>query len=636
MTFNDGSTRKAVTIGSDSQAQVLVKSTAQMGVLRNRVASSVVAEASQSQLIDFAFAELHEPDVFWDVPISIPDMLIPDQVTEGGVTLDNTPRELLLKTASAIDYANKLQGDFALGFLLGVGGDSIAFKAGELAAGLLLLGDVRDAGLQQIYQLTGSADYNQVTHILSNIGILTSLGAAGGYLAGGVPGVIVTVIDGLVAAGKIATKVYDASSPMMKALGPHLTKVYNGLKNNSDKVSLETTVSFLEVYIAFSLMGDEMINFFQNAITPDNFEYVLSYIQRLVVESGEQVAFADQYSFLKVAHAAPTKSFIKLFEDLARETIEFGKRNDISAEEMSGLFASAITALERGLSNAKLGNIENREEAMKALVMAVKYGPQGADEVSGATAAMVAAAEKLGSNAARADLFNSVQRINWKKLFDEADDSVELSRTLASTQGPFGYLSISPSTAKAAAMMFEQIAKAQELGLSVVAIEKKIDINDATGVTIATGKSGTREVDLVFKSKDVNGKVKYIELKGWGRTIYLKDGGTIGTGKWMANQLSKPGSQIYKDIILFTTKREDLGIEAFHGVQWYVKKEAVDSLGGVNKMIDDVLDGVDKNRAYFSKVLDVKAGDEKAWGDFMKVLSDSMRRNGDEFFKVVD
>lgn len=142
----------------------------------------------------------------------------------------------------------------------------------------------------------------------------------------------------------------------------------------------------------------------------------------------------------------------------------------------------------------------------------------------------------------------------------------------------------------------------------------------------------------VLKTADPFGKVRYVELKGWTETVEFVDeaGNTLtkGAGKWFSEQLDNEGSQLFKDIILFSTKRADLGIEKFSGVQWYMTKAAVDSLGGTNKMIDSLMDGVKTNQQWFRGHMGLFSGDE--WKRYLKELETAIRKPWDEFFKVVD
>ena len=102
----------------------------------------------------------------------------------------------------------------------------------------------------------------------------------------------------------------------------------------------------------------------------------------------------------------------------------------------------------------------------------------------------------------------------------------------------------------------------------------------------------------------------------------------------MQNQLDNPGSQIYKDIVLFATERADLKIGKFEGVQWYMKAAGANSMGGIQGMTQSTLQGVEKNKDYFKEIMKIK--DEDAWLDFIGDLEDAMTRSGDEFFKIVD
>ncbi len=60
-----------------------------------------------------------------------------------------------MKLAKLDEYGADLTLGFAIGFLLGLEGGDTERMAGDMVAGMLLLGDVRDAGKQGIYLING-------------------------------------------------------------------------------------------------------------------------------------------------------------------------------------------------------------------------------------------------------------------------------------------------------------------------------------------------------------------------------------------------------------------------------------------------------------------------------------------------
>ncbi len=109
----------------------------------------------------------------------------------------------------------------------------------------------------------------------------------------------------------------------------------------------------------------------------------------------------------------------------------------------------------------------------------------------------------------------------------------------------------------------------------------------------------------------------------------------LGASTWFNNQLKNPGSQIYKDIILFVQKDDDLGIGAYEGVQWYIKKEGFDAIQK-NPLDGDIYEklasNLDKNRMLFAKALG--PGETSDWDKFKEKLLENMK--AEDFFKSVN
>ncbi len=637
-TFSDGSLSKQITIGPDGKMTLPIVSTGKLGEFRASIKAAKSTYGHEGFLFESALAELVNPPGVWDVPVTIffPDEAVPDIIHEGGYEAEISAKEALVKLVELNSYVEEVRKDFAIGFILGLDTGSTAGTVGDMVAGFFLLGDLRDAGKQLIYQLTDDEEYNQVVHILSNLGIITNLAEVGGIAAGGVPGAILAVIDGTIAAAKTSAKLYKASSPMMKVLGPFLSKTYDKLWENKDLLPLQNLLPFLEIYVAYSLMSEDIKTLFENAIQTE--EDLVNFAEFALAQAEDEEAVAALPGYrgipFEFAYAAPTSKYIQFFQELAEEVKTAASKNNMTLSQAGKNFSSAIAGLKR-LGDLKMKNIANRKEALVSLVVAQKHGIQGNSQK--ATVDLILNSNnKLGSVVLRDRLFKAIEEIDWKKLIDELDaDSIDV---LKSANGPFGYLGQTKNTARAALMMFEQISQAQKLGLKVVSLEKKVDVLAESGKKIATGAKGTREVDMVLKTVDEAGKVTLVELKGWTKTIsFIQSSSgkeiTLGAGEWFKNNL-KPGSQLFKDIILFSRKVDIDGntIEKMEGVRWLIAKEGFDDLISKGDLVEQTVKAVRSNSQYFRRILKIDSDDD--WRKYLIDLRKAMKQK--EFFSSVE
>ncbi|MCP5077705.1 MAG: hypothetical protein GY951_06565, partial [Psychromonas sp.] len=276
-------------------------------------------------------------------------------------------------------YADAVANDLAIGFLLGTPTDTWGGTAGDIVSSALVYGDVRDTAKQWYFQATNDSDYNNTEHILAQIGILTNLLEVGGFLAGGVPGVIIGIIDVTVGGAKVASKTYRTSSGLIRTLGPFLSKVYDVAWEKREVLPLKYVVPFLEIFIAVSFMSDEIIEFFEEAFTnEEDIEAWVAYTTSYK-ESLEGVTTYNKPDNIKIAYAAV--SWTKQFTDQLENTISFANRNGINRSvslnggvdvKAGAMFTQAIKVLGKCCTGKEFAHAE---ETMNAMMIANFYGP---------------------------------------------------------------------------------------------------------------------------------------------------------------------------------------------------------------------------------------------------------------------
>lgn len=656
--FENGLDKIEVDFHKASSVDLEIFSTGQLNVVRDSVAVKLALEMDPTWGSHVAYADF-QTDFFdvvtrvWETPVTvnIPEAIIPDFITDGDISFDVSTEKVIMPIVDTAMYIQAVEQDMAIGFLLGTPTDTWGGTTGDIVSSAIMYGDLRDTAKQWYFQATDNPAYNNTEHILAQIGILTNLIEVGGFLVGGVPGVIVAAIDLVAGGAKVASKTYRTSSGLIRHLGPVLSKLYDGLKNRGEWLPLKYVVPFLEAFIAVSLMSDEIKQFFEDAFSSEEdvdvwVDYTISYKTNF-----EETTAYNEVSGVKIAYAAV--SWIKQFTGQLEKTVSFANKNGIKRSVGSttdavvkpgAMFTRALTVLNKCCIGKEF---TYAEETMNAMMIAGHYGPKATLKVDGkivpnkdAMSNLATSGSKgpLKTNLARDSLINTINEIDWVKLFDglSPTQTKELKEVLASNNGPFGYLGKGPSAAKAAKMMFEQIAYIQKFrpDLKVISLEKRIKVLDAKDnpVFSVNGNALHREIDMVLKTVDDAGNVTYVELKGWGKTVTLNNGRIIGAGQWMANQYAKQDSQIFKDVLIFATKQKEYNIAKFSGVQWQLHKEAVDSLGGIAKMKQDLIKKVDGNKDWFMPHLGIdNMADWKVFRNKLKVAI-----NNKEFFKVVD
>jgi hypothetical protein len=450
--------------------------------------------------------------------------------------------------------------------------------------------------------------------------------------------VFIGALDIVLSGAKTAAKIFSASSALYRKLGKVLEQAYNVAKQAGELGQLKKIYPLLAVYVAVSLEGEDVRHFFEAMFEETgSMPAIIEYIYDLMSET-EDLADSS-FPGIDTAHASTTAGAQRIASLIVKVQQRLAVAGIKDADEAGRIYGKAITVIDR-FGGRKALNLPADDIAGEALVIAGKYGPADAMEalLSG----------KLPVSL-RNELMGTIQRIDWAKL---ADDIGEAGiDALSSKTGPFAYLGQSKGNAKAAKMMLEQIELAQKSGNKILALEQRVVIKSFSGAKIASSGQGlVRFTDLVMKMTQ-NGKTFFVELKAWDEVIEFttKSGQkvTIGAPRWFEQLLNSKSSQVYKDVILYSLKQEDLGLEAFQGVKWLINakgavaiRKAVNAKYGttfaageeVQALTFRLLKGVKENKAWLADHL----GRADDWDDFMVDLIASLNRRGDEFFQIVE
>ncbi|MCF6209894.1 MAG: hypothetical protein L3J88_01045 [Gammaproteobacteria bacterium] len=368
-TFADGSTSTRVTIGTSGSAQVMVKSTGQMG---NR--SIAMAEPGGFDIAMGFFVRTAHADI-WGAGAAMWNSIQVGAETAFFGLIDTAK-------ATAAVYEGVVRGVF-LGDTSTAAGATADFIIGFIP----FVGDGRDIALQKYYEWSGSENYDELIQILAYIGFSADTASAIGILAAPVTGgssVTLTVIGQTFKNTARVLKTAARFIPNNSAFRKVLIAVFRealaaAKKGNWNRIANTLVV----VQLFYAVLGDDDIrNLLLGAIqTPEDFN---AWVDYLLDFDGvpETVVFNHQSPildfFFSPAHAAPTTVFVQKLVDL----LAFARRAELVDAANGGLkqigreLTEAIKILRKHGQDAYVYPERFKNHMLNSLVSAMRVSPE--------------------------------------------------------------------------------------------------------------------------------------------------------------------------------------------------------------------------------------------------------------------
>jgi hypothetical protein len=514
----------------------------------------------------------------------------------------------------------------AEGFVTG-GNQSVGGMVCDFVSGMLAWGDVRDWAIHSFHFYWGDqSKYDEATHALAGLGVITNLLQVGGFFAAVAPGVALTAVDGAVAGTKMAVKVMRRGgqlSKYMKIMVDYLSKNVMEVDDNLQRAKvlvkllpvLEITAAIYFYQDEFADVGELLMDMVQTEGAFLNLvNYAYGYLEWLDQQSTTTGNLRD-FRLIDEAYAViPIRASVRKVLNNLKAYKNFVESLGIEGSEKIGeILAKTISEIEIAKKTNRISYGMDQELIESIYTDKVMKAFIAAGSITKGAAAKLRTF--LGSRITdQFNLFEELADMPPEFMFNHKDKLMKVFNFFDTYHKIPDWndhkFRIAYNKAQGAAQEIHFLYKALKSGKQVLDIQVE-----------KVFKIGGKDVKRVYDAEIIdNGKTILYDSKSWSKNLktvrsYINNG---FDGK-LSSDDNKPG-QLFKDIV-YMAQKEDFSI-----IRYALDSRNADNAAAIRKMI---VKGVEKRKDKFRTALDFQTTEQ--WNKFIKDLKAGMM----DFIEIV-